>query len=182
MKKLLLIVPVIFILAGCGGKKNNPTPRPVPQPAQAILSAPAQNAVCTTGAILSATESSITFNWSASDNTTSYVLVVKNLLNLDSTAQNTSQTQLIVSLLRGTPYSWYIVSKSNQTNATAKSAVWKFYNSGPGVVTYAPFPAEITSPTHAPQITAMVWNISFSASRMVRRIYASRNCSGFLSF
>jgi hypothetical protein len=76
-------------------------------------------------------------------------LIVKNLLTSDSTVQNTTQTQAPVTLLRNTPYSWYIVSESTKTTATARSPVWKFYNSGPGAVTYAPFPAELTSPGFA---------------------------------
>jgi len=155
MRKELLIVSVILILTGCGGKKNNPVPTPPPDinPTQATLSAPAQNSVCTSGTILSATQSSIAFSWNASTNTNSYNLVVENLLTSDSTVQNTTQTQLTITLLRNTPYSWYIVSKSSKTSATAQSATWKFYNSGPGVVTYAPFPADITSPTFGQIVT-----------------------------
>lgn len=143
------MVSVILILMGCGSKKDNPKPTPTPvlTPTEAALSAPAQNSVCTSGTILSATESTISFSWNASDNTNSYNLIIKNLLTSDSTTQNTTLTQLDITLLRNTPYSWYVVSQSTKTSATAQSAVWKFYNSGPGIVTYAPFPAEITAPT-----------------------------------
>ena len=163
MKKELLIVLAIF-LTGCGGKSNNPTPTApsIPKPTQATLSAPVQNAVCTTGTIISATQSSISFSWDASANTNSYNLVIKNLLTSDSTTQNTTQTQLAVTLLRNTPYSWHVISQSTQTTATAQSAVWKFYNSGPGVVTYAPFPAEITSPTFGQSITATAGTINLT--------------------
>jgi hypothetical protein len=163
MKKGTLILSVFFLLVGCGHKKNNPTPAPVPKPTQATLAAPAQNSVCTTGTILSATQSSISFSWNASDNTNNYDLVIKNLLTSDSTVQNTVQTHADVPLLRNTPYSWYIISESTQTTATAKSPVWKFYNSGPGIVTYAPFPADITSPTfgqsisYAPGTVNLLW-------------------------
>jgi hypothetical protein len=74
-------------------------------------------------------------------------IFIKNLLTKDSTTQNTTQTQLEVNLSRNTPYSWYVISESSKTTATAQSAIWKFYNSGPGIVTYAPFPADITAPT-----------------------------------
>ena len=149
---------------GCGGKSNNPAPTPpsVPNPTQATLSAPAQNAVCTSGTILSATQSTISFSWSASANTNSYNLVIKNLLTSDSTTQSTTQTQLAVNLQRNTPYSWHVVSVSTQTTLTAQSAVWKFYNSGPGVVTYAPFPAEITSPTFGQNVTATAGKINLT--------------------
>ena len=166
MRKELLIIAVVFLLMGCGGKGNAPTPTPiptpVPKPTQATLSAPAQNAVCTTGTNLTATQSTISFTWNASTNTNTYNLVIKNLLTQDSTVQSTSQTQLAVSLLRNTPYSWYIVSQSSQTTATAQSAIWKFYNSGPGIVTYAPFPADITSPTFGQHLTANAGTVNLA--------------------
>ena len=153
MRKTALYITIICLLMGCGGgKKNNPTP--VLSPVKAVLTAPAQNAVCTTGTIVSGTQSSILFTWNASANTDSYDLVLKNLLTSISTTQSTGQTQLTITLLRNTPYSWYIVSKSTKTTTTAQSDTWKFYNSGPGVVTYAPYPAEINSPTFGQSVTA----------------------------
>jgi hypothetical protein len=160
MKKLLPLLFMGLILIGCGKKKN--TPVPILPPAKAVLSTPSQNAVCTTGTVLSDTESSILFTWNTADNAGNYDLVLKNLLTSDTTTQNTNQTQLTLTLLRNTPYSWYIVSKSDKTSATAKSDVWKFYNSGPGVVTYAPFPAEIISPTFGQQVTASSGTINLS--------------------
>jgi len=151
MKRGLMIISAIFILTGCGGKKNNPAPA---SPAAALLSSPSQNEVCTTGTVISATESSITFTWGASANTDSYQLTLKNLLTSTTTTKNTPATTLMLTLLRNTPYSWSITSISSKTSATAQSAIWKFYNAGPGVVTYAPFPAEIISPTFGQDITA----------------------------
>jgi hypothetical protein len=152
MKKALIIFSVILILTGCGGKKNNPPPDI--NPVAATLTAPAQNEVCTTGTIISATESTVQFTWDAPTNTNSYELVLENLLTSTKTSQTTAQTQISINLLRNTPFSWYIISKSSNTSATAQSSTWKFYNSGPGVVTYAPFPADITSPTFGESITA----------------------------
>ncbi|BAU52454.1 hypothetical protein [Mucilaginibacter gotjawali] len=151
MKRALVIISAIFILTGCGGKKNNPAPA---APSAAVLSLPSQNEVCTTGTIISATASSITFTWNASANTDSYALTLKNLLTLATTTQNTSATKLTLTLLRNTPYSWSVTSLSSKTSTTAQSDVWKFYNAGPGVVTYAPFPAEIVSPTFGQLVTA----------------------------
>ncbi len=168
MKKRILFISVILILTGCGkgGSDSNPAPAPgggtptggggtttVPAPVNALLTLPSQNAVCTTGTITSATESTVLFTWNASANTNSYDLNLKNLLTSTTTVQNTASTQLNVTLLRNTPYSWYIVSKSSTTAATAQSDVWKFYNAGPGTVTYSPFPAEIISPTYAQSVT-----------------------------
>jgi hypothetical protein len=146
---------------GCGGK-SNPTPPTVATPLRALLTAPAQNAVCTTGTVISTSQSSVAFSWNAAENTDSYDLILKNLLTSTSTTQNTTATQLTVTLARNTPYSWYVVSKSTKTNVTAQSDAWKFYNSGPGVVTYAPFPAEITAPLFGQNVTATSGKINLT--------------------
>lgn len=144
---------MILILQGCGGsKKNNPSPSL--SPAKVVLTAPSQDAICNTGTIISATESSVLFTWDASANTNSYDLVLKNLLTTATTTQSTTSNQLTLTLARNTPYSWYVVSKSTQTTTTTQSDTWKFYNAGPGVITYAPFPAEITSPSFGQNVTA----------------------------
>jgi hypothetical protein len=159
MRNCILVIASIIILQGCGGsKKNNPSP----SPKKAVLTSPAQNAICTTGTIISNTESSILFTWNASPNTNSYDLVLKNLLTSASTTQSTTGTQLTVTLARNTPYSWYIVSKSTLSGATAESDKWKFYNAGPGTITYAPFPVEITSPTFGQNITASSGTINLT--------------------
>ncbi|QEC79291.1 hypothetical protein [Mucilaginibacter ginsenosidivorax] len=133
-----------IVIAGCQ-KKSSPTPQ-VANPAKAALTFPAQDAVCTTGTIISATQSSVTFTWQTAANTSSYELNLKNLLTGTSTTQTTTSNQLAVKLSRNTPYSWYIVSKSEKTSSTAQSDTWKFYNSGLGTVSHSPFPAELVSP------------------------------------
>lgn len=159
MRNWILVIASIIILQGCGGsKKNNPSP----SPQKAVLTSPAQNAICTTGTIISNTESSILFTWNASPNANSYDLVLKNLLTSASTIQSTTGTQLTVTLALNTPYSWYIVSKSTSSGATTESDKWKFYNAGPGIITYAPFPAEITSPTFGQNITASSGTINLT--------------------
>src|ERR1700749_1430641 len=114
MRTQLLTIPLLLFFMAFGGKKNNPAPALAPT--KALLTAPAQNAVCTTGAVISDSQSSIIFTWNAADNTDSYDLVVKNLLTSATTTQHTSSTQLTVPLARNTPYSWYIVSKSTKSS------------------------------------------------------------------
>jgi len=152
MKKLLSICVMGLILNGCGGKKNNPVPT---LPGQASLIAPSLDEICTTGTVISNTETSIHFSWNTSTNTGSYTLVINNLLTSAAITQNTTETQINVNLSRNTPFSWYIISKSASGSATSQSATWKFYNSGPGVTTYAPFPAEISTPKFGEIVTAV---------------------------
>ena len=162
MKKQLLTLTIYLLLFGCGGKGSNPQPggggggggtTPPPAPSQATLVLPAQSSVCTTGSVVSDSTSIITFSWDASANTTSYQLNIENLLTNAAVTQTSSQTQVTVTLSRNTPYSWYIISSSTKTATTAQSSTWKFYNAGAGVVSYAPFPADIVSPTFGQTVT-----------------------------
>jgi hypothetical protein len=162
MNRSWLMIVAVVILAGCGSsKKNDPQPTP---PAQAILNSPAQNSLCVTGTVISDTQSSVSFNWNASANTDNYDVVIKNLLTSASITQNTTQTTLVVTLNSNTPYSWYVISKSTKINTTAQSDTWKFYNSGPGIVTYAPFPANITAPTMGQIISGTTVNLTWTGS------------------
>ena len=161
MKKLLLLIVITTFIIGCG-KGGDATPEPpvvlppvvvIPAPGKAVLSFPAQNDVCTTGIIVSDTESKIVFKWAAAANATSYEITLKNLITNDVVTKTSNGIEQEVSLARNTPYSWFVTSKSSATETT-KSDVWKFYNAGPGAITYAPFPAEITSPIMGAEISA----------------------------
>jgi len=159
MRKATLIIAAMLILISCSGKKDNPSPV---DPSAVILTAPAQNSVCTTGTVLNATQSTVLFTWNASANTDSYDLTIKNLLTSSSTTQNLTTNQASVTLLRNTPYSWYITSKSNASTTTKQSDTWKFYNAGTGTVSYAPFPANITAPAFAQTITAAAGTVNLT--------------------
>jgi hypothetical protein len=160
MKRIIAGISVILMLCGCSGKNSVPS---ATAPAVTILTTPALNAVCTTGTVLSATQSTITFTWNAAAYAQTYDLYLKNLLTAVTTTQSDiTGTTVAITLLRGTPYSWYIVSKTSKSTTTAQSATWKFYNAGIGVVTYAPFPAAIISPTFAQNVMATAGTINLS--------------------
>jgi len=163
MRKILLILLAAFVIVGCGGcsKKPNAKSTPTPDPpVSALLVTPSNNQVCTTGTSLSNSQSTFAFSWQKSDNTDSYEVHIKNLLTGDSTISTTSQTSASVSLLKSTPYAWYVLSKSSKSVKTARSDLWKFYASGPGVTDTAPYPADLTAPA---------WNeqVDFAANGMV---------------
>ena len=153
----------MLLMAACG-KKSDPLPSIAPSPGKAALAFPAQDAACTTGTVLSATQSAITFNWVAATNTDSYLIGIKNLLNQTIHYKIATVTQLTDTLLRNTPYSWFVVSRSKTVADTAKSDMRKFYNAGPGTVAYAPFPADITSPTLNQNITGTTVNLVWRGS------------------
>ncbi|WP_207425023.1 hypothetical protein [Pedobacter sp. SYSU D00535] len=161
MRKLILSV-LIVSLAGCSGKKDTP----VLPPEKASLVFPLQNQVCTSGSVISNSQSIIEFKWNPAGNAQSYELHIKHLLKDSAVVKTTSATSLSVPLSRNTPYSWYVISKSSKTAETAKSEGWKFYNSGPASSSYAPYPATINAPAMAesfPQGTQKV-NLNWSGN------------------
>ena len=149
MKTTILIAATYILLLGACA----PADDTVPAPEKPSLILPVQDELCTTGEVLSDTESLITFQWNLSANTDSYELFLKDLISGVVRSYTAEKNQLSVKLNRGKPYSWYVVSKSTESTETAKSLTWKFYNSGKGVVSYAPFPAEAVSPLFGQSIT-----------------------------
>lgn len=162
MKRYLMMFIILVPAAACQ-KKHNPVPA-VPSPAKVSLIFPAQNAACTTGTIISATQSLVTLTWNPAANTDSYELGIKNLLTQVITYKHTAASRLADTLDRNTPYSWFVVSKSNATADTVKSDVWKFYNAGPGTITYAPFPADLLTPGYNQGVAAGVVNLTWQGS------------------
>ncbi|SER05768.1 hypothetical protein SAMN05421824_2913 [Hyunsoonleella jejuensis] len=151
------VIYLVGSLAAClfmwncssGGGDDTPDPGPDPDkvdpPSAATLVFPEQNSECTTGSNLTSTESTILFNWNDANNATSYRLFVKNLNTQNTQNYTSSISERSVTVLRGTPYSWYVISKNSGTE-TAQSPTWKFYNAGEAVSSYAPFPAELIAP------------------------------------
>ncbi len=155
MKKLnYILLALSLIIVSCGGGGGSDPAPDQPPPVKSVLIFPEQNSVCTQGTTVSATQSSLTFKWNSAANTDRYDVTIKNLLTSASTTQTTTATQLTVTLDVSTPYSWTVTSKSAKVSTTAVSDSWKFYNSGPGVVSYAPFPAELLTPSQKQAVSA----------------------------
>jgi hypothetical protein len=156
MKNGLWLILVLTVLIGC---KKEPKP-----PTRATLTFPAQNALCTSGTVLSTTESSVVFTWDPGEHADSYGISVKNLVTGTVETKSTSSNQATYTLLRNTPYSWFVVSKSSKVIDVAQSDVWKFYLAGLGVTSYSPFPATITAPTFGQVVTGTTVNLAWTGS------------------
>ena len=158
MRKILgLITATTLLLASCGGGDSTPEPPPpvvVTPPSAAALIFPDNNTECNEGTVLNANQSTVTFRWTAAENADTYEVNLKNLSNNNTAKTNANTNSATITLLRGTPYEWYVVSKANGTNETATSPTWKFYNEGPGLSNYAPFPAEAISPARGATVAA----------------------------
>ena len=158
--QFLALYVCLFGIISCsssGGGDDDPiiTP-PAAPPAIVALEFPLENSECTEGSNITTTQSTITFNWLDSDHTDTYQLVLKNLETGVITNHNSNASQVDVAVLRGTPYSWYIISKNDDTTQTAQSATWKFYNAGEAISSYAPFSAELVSPIMGSALNATI--------------------------
>lgn len=143
---------------GCSKDHNGPAPGSV------ILISPEENTLCTNGMLQTDSTTSLIFTWENSLNTSSYELHYKNLISRDSTSMPVKTNQAVAILQRGQPYSWYVISKSSQTPVTTKSVIWKFYIAGPGAVTYAPYPAELTAPVFGAKVAAGNVDLTWTGS------------------
>ena len=132
---------------GGGGGGGGPVDPPPTPSGKATLVAPANNKTCETGTSVSDTQSTVAFSWNASASTNTYDVSIINLNTSTATNKNgVSSTSTTATLDKGVPYSWNITSKSTASTTSTASDTWKFYLSGPGIVNYAPFPADLKTP------------------------------------
>ncbi len=138
------------LMLSCGGGGDDappPTPpEPVADPKATTLVFPENNTECNEGVVVDDTKSRVTFRWNQADDTDNYEVNVRNLNTNNTTTSRVPGTEAEIEIERGTPYEWSVVSTAAGTNVTAESAKFKFYNQGPGITNYAPFPAEAVSP------------------------------------
>lgn len=158
-----------LLLVSCGGSDGGGDDTPIveppaviPAPAASTLVFPDNNTECNTGQIVSETQSSVTFQWTVSANTDSYELNITNL-NTNNTVRRTATTnELAVTIARGTPFEWFVVSRATGTTETATSPEWVFYNEGAGIENYAPFPANVVAPERGATITTTNTSINLT--------------------
>ena len=151
MRKIYMLT-ILGILYACssgdsGGEPPAPPAPPVPDPSAATLVFPENNTECNEGVVLNDNQSQVTFRWNNAQNTDSYEVNLRELNSGNTSKFNSNTNSADITITRGAPYEWFVVSRANGTSATASSATWKFYNEGPGVTNYAPFPAEAVAPS-----------------------------------
>lgn len=137
MKRVILI-SIFYVLIGCG--KDEPK-----KPGMATLLFPLENSECTIGQNINQTTRLINFQWEASAHTQSYKLRVENLRTNVSQMVSTNQNALQLPLIKGTPYSWQVISENTAVTETTRSEIWYFFNAG-NQTTHAPFPTRILAP------------------------------------
>tara|TARA_Y100000385_G_scaffold4057_1_gene4419 strand:- start:780 stop:1472 length:693 start_codon:yes stop_codon:yes gene_type:complete len=163
MKKNIFIISLLSVLLiSCGGGTDDgggtdPVDPPAPQkPSKAVLSKPENNTECLE-------VDAVKFEWNTSNNTTSYTINVKNLTTNEITTNTSTSTSAEITLTKGYPYSWQIIS-TNLTSFVTESDKWKFYLSGEPLKNHAPFPAEIISPKPGSSLNTGQVQLSWSFS------------------
>ncbi|MBC2846051.1 hypothetical protein [Winogradskyella flava] len=151
MKKLVYICLSMVLVFGCrdttdDGPIGNPNGAQDP-PEGVLLVFPYQDTLCNEGENPTPTQSTVFFEWVPNDNAESYTLTIENLNSGNITEYQTSEFIFPVTIDRAVPFRWFVTY--DLQGETKESAVWNFYNAGPGVQTYPPFPAEIISPNMA---------------------------------
>jgi len=139
MKKALSTLLVVICFA-CGSDDGPP-----PSPEGALLIFPLQDSECTTGVDVNELLSQVTFEWMPAKNADLYTLTVLNLNTNIPQAITTAATTASLSIQKGAPFSWSVISANSNSDETATSENRLFYNAGVQT-TYAPFPAQIVSP------------------------------------
>ncbi len=138
MRIFFVLLLGVVLLSGC--KKDPPKP-----PEKVLLTAPAKNSECTPIQSTTTTSSVVRFSWQVSQHTETYELRVTNSNTGIVQTKSTGSTVETLSLEKGAPFSWVVISRNSQTQTTASSDSWLFYNPG-SETTHPPFPAEIISP------------------------------------
>ena len=160
MKKINILL-IVLLIFGCSNESVEQNTNPV----AASLIFPDNNQECNQGIDVSATQSSVTFRWTASANTDSYDVVVKNLNTQSTTSHSSITNELAITINKGTPYSWHVISKKANILETAQSETWKFYNAGDPLESYVPFPADLLFPAMGATLTGITTqNLSWTGS------------------
>ncbi|KIA95395.1 hypothetical protein OC25_06020 [Pedobacter kyungheensis] len=88
----------------------------------------------------------IRFKWNESAFSAGYIVTIKNLTTSELTIGTTNGTEIEMALTKNAHYSWSVKTKSSLNSLTLESDIWKFYNAGEATSSYAPYPAQLTSP------------------------------------
>jgi len=151
MKKTAIIIIALIILS-CSNEPVDVSTNPI----AATLIFPDNNQECNEGIDVAGTNTStVTFRWMESANTDSYDVFVKNLNTQNTSIHPALTNELPITIEKGTPFSWYVISKKIDEVETAQSETWKFYNAGDPIASFVPFPADLVSPAIGSVLTGI---------------------------
>lgn len=159
MRRGLVILGMLCLLWACGDDDGEEV-ETIEVPTDFTLIFPFEDSECNEGTNITDTESTVLFEWEESENADNYELVLINLDNNEQGVLNTQETRVPIVIQRATPYAWSVTASSNETDSTVQTETWRFYNAGDGIVSYAPFPAELVSPVNAQEVNVTTGTIT----------------------
>lgn len=118
---------------------------PIPDPEQTVLILPEDNTSCLYVSQSSST-ASVDFSWQEAQFTDEYIIVVKNITTEEETTSRTLNTSIRLTLTRGVPYQWKVITVSDLSSVETSSRSFSFYLEGQQQRNYLPFPARLLSP------------------------------------
>lgn len=155
MKTNLVLLLVLVSLTFMGCKDS------IPDPEQTVLILPEDNTSCLYVSQSSST-ASVDFSWKQALHTDEYKLVVKNLTTNEQITSITENTGLRLTLTRGTPYQWKVITTSELSNVETSSSNFSFYLEAQQQGDYLPFPARLLSPQNDQIVTLTNGRYDFS--------------------
>ena len=138
----------IFFLIGVSCKKES-----IPDPEASVLMGPLNNDNCSTAVRISDQRSQVSFSWQEAIHTDEYELVVRDILTNIDQKKETIRLFTSIILERGKQYSWWVNTKSEQSETITKSEVWTFYLEGQPKSSNFPYPAKLISPVNNSQVS-----------------------------
>lgn len=132
-----LHIILFILLMGCKD--------PIPTPEAALLLLPEADQSCLYVSVDSA-KARVTFSWELALHTDTYTINVVNLVTQELTSIRTEEITATLTLDRGTPYGWEVISSSEVSNKVTPSESRRFYLEGEKQFSYVPFPAKLVSP------------------------------------
>lgn len=161
--KLLFVLTIITGIS-CSGDDGENIIEPKADPTAVTLNFPLNNTECHEGTIVSETLSEVVFKWTITSENNSYIVSLKNLNTGVVKNYTTVSDEIPITILRGVPYSWSVISKISGNSKTAESPVWKFYNAGLPVESHPPFPAEVIEPVMGSTVNSGAVTLQWAGS------------------
>ena len=124
----------------------------IPEPEAVLLTTPENSNTCVPLST-TARQGVVNFGWEEAQNTDSYEVFVRNNITQTEKIKSTDLTSTTITLDRGAPYSWWVVSSSEASPVNTKSEVWTFYLEALQQVTFLPFSAQLNNPKDEQEVT-----------------------------
>ena len=164
MKKIGTFLSAILIVVSCNPDKDFIQEVLVEEsdvPTKVSLIFPENNSECTTGTVISENVSEVTFDWSDAEIGDTYRITLTNLTTGADEVFDSETSSMPLRLLRGTPYSWKVTTSQTGIAESTDSNTESFYNSGPGLQSFIPFPASEPNPMTASSFPSNTTIVNF---------------------